>query len=215
MKGGCFRNFFAIVGCFTVMVVGGLGTWYFWPQIVGTYQSIRGTTPPAAPTVGVPSDAAYRSAERKEASIARRGGAGYVKLSADEMASLIARRLSPGVQQVTDSITVTLYPERLVLEGQILLDVFGRDVLGPLVEFLGSRQPVKMGGGVTVRGTGQVAWNVDEFVIRAFPFPGSAIPRLVNRMTGDTLGAFPIPVPETVGEVHVEPDGVTFYRKVQ
>ena len=35
------------------------------------------------------------------------------------------------------------------------------------------------------------------------------------RLTGRTDGAFPIAVPEPVGEVRVRPDGVTLYRRVE
>ena len=217
MRGGCIKNLLAGVGCLTVLVLLGLGAWQAREQVAGVYRSIVGDggSPAAAePTVGVPSEEALRAAERKEAEMERRGGPGYIVLTADEVASLIVRRLDPAVRAATDSVTVTLYEHRLVLEGQILLEVFGRDLLGPLADFLGSRQPLRIGGGLEVREPGIAAWKCDEFVIRSFPFPEAVIPRLVNRLSGDTAGAFLIPVPSTVGEVYVKPDGVTFYRRV-
>ncbi len=210
---GCFKNFFATVGCVTVLIVGAVLTWVFWPQIKGAYDSFTDRGDGVA-VIGVPSAEAYRSAEEKEASIARRNGAGFVQLTPDEVASLIEHRLHQQVRDATDSIRVSLVDERIVLEGGILLEVFGADALGPLGRFLGSRQPIRMGGEVDVREPGEVAWSVDEFVIRSFPFPQSAIPLLVNRLSGDTAGAFLIPVPESVAEVHVESKGVTLYRQV-
>ena len=214
MKGGCFKNFFATIGCVTALAAVAISAWVARPQIRGLYESIGEGDSSAQPTSGFPSDAALRSAEEKEAAIARPDGVGYISLTADEMASLIERRLDPRVRANTDSVRVALMHGRLVLEGQILTEVLGADVLGPLSDLLGSRQPIRVGGVVSLREPGVVAWVCDEFVIRAFPFPPSAIPRLVNRLSGDSAGAFLIPIPETVGEVHVEPDRVTFFRQV-
>ncbi|NIM48407.1 MAG: hypothetical protein GTN62_01825 [Gemmatimonadales bacterium] len=217
MKGGCFRNIFAMVGCFTVLLVAGILAWEYRGQITGAFRSVislggEGTAP--EPMVGVPSSGALRSAERKEEAIARRGGPGYVYLSADEIAALIEDRLDPVARAGMDSIRVMLGEDRFTFEGQVRLDVFSPDLLGPLIELLGSRQPMRVAGEVKFREAGVVAWTCDEFVIASFPFPQSAIPRLVNRLTGGTDGAFLIPIPETVGDVRVRPDGVTFYRKV-
>jgi hypothetical protein len=216
MAAGCFKNFFATVGCLTVLVVLAIGGWMFRDQLGGLYRSVVGV--PAAvstdTTVGRPSAEALRAAQRKEDEIARSGGSGYVHLSADELASLIQDRLQPAVRESVDSVRVVLSEDRVVLEGQMLLEMFGRDLLGPLADWLGSRQPLRMGGPAVVREPGIVAWECDEFVIRAFPFPPSAVPRLVNRMTGGSDGVFRIAVPATVGEIRVRADGVTLYKRV-
>jgi hypothetical protein len=214
---GCFKNLFASIGCLTVLVVGGIVGWHFRAQLAGVYHSVVGA-PPAADTaaaasVGVPSAEALRRAERKEDAIAARGGPAYVQLSADEMASLIEARLDPIARRALDSVRVVLAPDRFVMEGQILLQVFSRDALGPLADLLGSRQPIRVGGMAEVAAPGDVRWRPDEFVIRAFPFPSSAIPRLVNHLSGGTTGTFAIPVPSTVGALRILPDGVTFYRR--
>ncbi len=219
MKGGCFRNVFALIGCLTVLVLAAIGAWAYRGQLLGVYRSVVGAGGATASgsgaeaTVGFPSTAALRSAERKEASIARRRGPGYVRLTADEVASLIEHRLEPEVRRALDSLRVTLTEDRFALEGQILLDVFSLELLGPLVELLGSRQPMRAAGPVALEDPGTVAWRCDEFIIQSFPFPPSAIPRLVNRLTGGSEGAFLIPVPATVGDVRVRADGVTFYRR--
>jgi hypothetical protein len=215
MAAGCFRNFFATVGCLTVLAVLAIGGWTFRDQLGGLYRSVVGV--PAAvssdTTVGRPSAEALRAAQRKEDEIARSAGPGYVHLSADELASLIKDRLQPAVRESVDSVRVVLSEDRVVLEGQMLLEIFGRDVLGPLADWLGSRQPLRMGGPAVVREPGIVAWECDEFVIRAFPFPPSAVPRLVNRMTGGSDGVFRIAVPATVGEIRVRADGVTLHKR--
>lgn len=37
MIGGCFKNFFAMIGCFVLLVIGVILVWYFWPQIKDLY----------------------------------------------------------------------------------------------------------------------------------------------------------------------------------
>jgi hypothetical protein len=215
---GCFKNFFATVGCVTLMVALAVVGWLYRDQVGGIYRSIVGADRSAnggPSTMGVPSSAALRSAEEKEAAVARRTGPGYVRLDADEVASLIQDRIATEAERALDSLRVVLAEDRLTLEAQVLLDVFTPDLLGPLAELLGSRQPLHASGGIVVEEPGVVAWRVDEFVIREFPFPPSAIPKLVNRLTGLTSGAFMIPVPSTIGEVHVNAQGVTFYRRAE
>jgi hypothetical protein len=118
------------------------------------------------------------------------------------------------VREAVDSLRVVLYEDRLALEGRVRLDVFGRDLLGPLAGMLDSSEGLRMAGALEVLEPRRLAWDCDEFVLVGFPFPASVIPALVNRMTGRNDGAFPIPVPETVGDVRVRPDGVTLYRRV-
>lgn len=37
MIGGCFKNFFALIGCLVLLLIGLMLAWYFWPQIKGLY----------------------------------------------------------------------------------------------------------------------------------------------------------------------------------
>jgi hypothetical protein len=218
LKNGCFKDLFATIGCVTVFVIVALGAWTFRDQLGGIYRSVTGTTQigdlPSDTTVGFPSPQALRAAERKESDIARRSDVGYVTLTADEVASLVTDRLAPNAREAVDSVRVILSESRVTLEGQVRLDVFSRDALGPLAEFLESRQRLRMGGPLTLRDVGVAAWKCDEFVIRSFPFPPSAIPRLVNYMTGQDDGMLLFEIPETVGEVRVRADGISLYRRV-
>jgi hypothetical protein len=215
---GCFKNFFATIGCLTFLVGVAAAGWLYRDQVAGLWRTFIGAEPPAdggPSTMGVPSSAALRSAENKEAAVARRNGPGYVRLDADEVASLIQDRMAPEARRALDSLRVFLGENRLTLEAQVLLDVFTPDLLGPLADLLGSRQPLHAGGEIAVHEPGVIAWRVDDFVIREFPFPPSAIPKLVNRLTGLTEGAFMIPVPSTIGEVRVNAKSVTLYRRAE
>ena len=37
MIGGCFKNFFAMIGCFVLLLIVLVLTWYFWPEIKELY----------------------------------------------------------------------------------------------------------------------------------------------------------------------------------
>ena len=37
MIGGCFKNLFALIGCITLLLIGLILAWYFWPQIKDLY----------------------------------------------------------------------------------------------------------------------------------------------------------------------------------
>lgn len=225
------KNLLAAVGCLTILALAAGAAVRYQEQLRGVYRSFGKRTERVADSgadearpalrgelregVGVPSAAALRRAAEKEAAIGHPRGPGYVVLSADELASLIDDRLATGVGRRWDSLRVRLQHDRLVLEGLMMLDRLVGELPGPLSEWLGGREPVRIGGPVEVRSPGALSWKVDEFVIREFPFPGGVIPRLVRRLGGDTTGAFPIAVPATVGEVHVSPEGATFYRMVR
>jgi hypothetical protein len=218
MARGCIRTFFTTLGCLTFVLIAALAVWTFRDELGNAYRSVTGREPPGPlvpdSVIGLPSTDALRSAERKERQLAS-GDAGYVRLTADEVAALVHDRLDPDAREALDSVRVILYPDLVVLDGRVRLNVFGRELLGPLGGVFGSSEPLRVAGPLEVSGPGLLGWRVTQFAILRFPFPGSAIPALVNRLTGRTDGAFPIAVPEPVSEVRVRPDGVTLYRRVE
>lgn len=213
---GCFTNIFAGIGCLTVLALGLLGVWYFREDIADLYTSIverERSFGPESPTTGIPSASALQSAVDKERAIAGRGGPDRVILSADEMASLIDDRLPNAAKLALDSITVTLEQNRFTLEAQLETESFGRDLLGPLRGMIDPREPIRISGPAEVRAPGVIGWEVDEFRVASFPFPGPAIPVLVDRLTGGDGGVMLFAVPAEVDDMRIRPDGVTFYRR--
>ena len=134
-------------------------------------------------------------------------------LTADEMASLIEDRLAIETRDALDSVTVTLERDRFSLEAKIQTDVFGRDLLGPLRGMIDPLEPIRVSGPAEILAPGVIGWEIDEFRVASFPFPGAAIPVLVDRLTGGEGGAMLIAVPAEVDDMRIRPDGVTFYRR--
>lgn len=216
---GCVRNVFALIGCMTVVAVGAvLGYQYRAPlgrQVTRLLGRMPGIMADTARAVGVPGAGALRSARGKEARLARADGPAAVVLSADEMAALIADGLNPAASAMLDSLRVELTRGRLALLAAVRTDRLGRELLGPLSGVVAEREPLRMAGPASVAVAGVVAWRPDEVAIRAFPFPASLVGRLVDRLTGGDEGLIPIRVPETVGEIRIAADGVTFYRRTE
>jgi len=217
---GCLKDTLAGVGCFTLLVIGGVLGWHYRAQVAGLYHSFRGDRPgvesaPAdsAAATGHPSAAALESARGKWEEMARSKGPAYVRLTASELAALIAQGLGPAGRAALDSIQVTLGEDRFTFQASLKMDLVGKGLLGPLAEAFGAREPVRVSGPARVAAVGAVAWEPDSFVVRSFPLPRSAVPLLVNKLTGRPDGVVPIKVPPTVGDLHIRPDGVTFYRR--
>lgn len=162
--------------------------------------------------IGGPSEAALRSAQRKQASMERSGGPVTVTLSAAEMASLIQEGLGPAGRQALDSVEVVLHPGRLELRAVLVIESL-RGVLGPFAGMLQDHERMRASGPARVAGPGMAAWEPDSFIVRAFPFPQGFVPPLVDRLTGGQNGRVPIRVPSTVGDLRISPAGVTFYRR--
>lgn len=214
---GCFTNIFAGIGCLTVFVLAAVGAWYFRTDIAEAYDSFverDGGDRSIQLTVGHPSSAALQSALEKERSIGQRDGPERVVLTADEMASLIEDRLATEARQALDSITVTLDRDRFSLEAELQTEFFGRDLLGPLRGMIDPREPIRVSGPAEIRAPGVIGWEIDEFQVASFPFPGPAIPVLVDRLTGGEGGAMLFAVPAEVDDLRIRPDGVTFYRRI-
>ncbi len=216
---GCLKNALAGVGCLTLLVVGGVVGWHYRAQLTGLYHSIvGGQAPGTAPATDSTAAAgrftrqALESARRKQAEMARRDGPAYVTLSAGELAALIAEGLGPAGRAALDSIEVTLGEDRIEFRAMLKMDLLGDRLLGPLAGILGAREPVRVSGPAQIAAVGAVAWKPDSFVVRSFPLPRSAVPLLVNKLTGRPDGIVPVPVPPTVGDLHIRPSGVTFYR---
>ncbi|UCD25574.1 MAG: hypothetical protein JSW51_06575 [Gemmatimonadota bacterium] len=193
----------------------GVAAWYFRADIADAYRKLTGAegTASGSLTVGYPSDGDLFSAEQKEGEIAQRDGRSRIVMTAEEMASIVQDRLPSQAKRALDSLGVILERDRFSIQAELLTEIFGRDLLGPLQGIIDPREPIRISGPLEMRGPGVVAWNVDEFVIASFPFPGPAIPLLVDRLTGGTDGVLLIAVPPTVGAIRVRSDGVTFYRR--
>jgi hypothetical protein len=215
---GCLKNLLAGVGCLTLLVVGALLGYHYRAQLKGVVESVAGhriAAAAAADSVGAVSEGALTRARRKEAAMAERRGPASVTLTAAELASLIADGLDPVARRALDSLQVVLTGDRFAIEARLVTARLDQGLFGPVGFVLAPREPLRMSGPARVAAPGRVAWTPEEVVVRAFPFPSSVIPKLVNAIMGVRDGAVPIIVPETVGDLQIRAEGVTFYRRTR
>lgn len=211
------RSVFATIGCATAVLLVLVVLWVYRGPLAAGYRAFVGETEASAAAAdtmpGVPTQDALRSAHRKQGAMADPDGPASVRLSADEMASLIEDGLDPAAKAALDSLRVSLGTDRFVMEAQLMTEVWGRQALGPFGGFLQPREPIRVGGVGRIDRPGVLIWTPDEFAIRGVPFPGPAVTALVNTLTGGSDGAFWLALPATVGAVRIEPRGVTFFRR--
>ena len=213
---GCLRNVLAGVGCVTLMILGAFAGYHYRAQLRGLVDSFRpgrAAVADSAGTGGLASADALTRARRQESRMASRSGPATVVLTAGELAALIQDGLDPAARRVLDSVRVVLARDRVTIEAQLLTAGLDRSVLGPIGGIVDAREPVRFAGPAVVTAPGVVSWTPDEIVLRAFPFPESVVPRVVNAILRVRDGAVPIAVPSTVGDLRIREDGVTFYRR--
>ena len=219
---GCLKNVFAMVGCFTILLVAAIAAWYYRDRIDEFFHSLFAARSEVVaqaeelsnePTTGRPSQEALRSALRKNAEMERSNGNATVVLTADELASLIVDGIAPQAQEALDSVTVTLFEDRFALSAVVLTQALAAGGLGPLAFMLAPRERIEISGSAHVRREGVADWEPDAFQFGAFPLPQTVIAPVVNQITGGTDGTFRIRIPTTVGDLRIRPSGVTFYRR--
>jgi len=216
---GCLKNMFAMAGCATILLIAAVAGWQYRTQLGDAYRAFRGKSAvvdeafPEGP--GNPSPEARQSAVAKYQRMARIDGPEFVVLSSAEMASLIRDGLDPIGRRALDSLTVTFEDGRFIMEARLVTEVWGKDALGFLGGLLQSREPLRVAGPAHIARRGVLAWEPNEFSVRSIPFPRAAIPPIVNRLTGGDTGQMLFGVPSTIAEIRIQPNKLTFYRRVQ
>lgn len=207
---GCLTAPFKLLGCLGLLVLLGLG-WLYRDRLVREVRERVSGAPPAVPATGRPSRAALRSAESKIDSL-NGWRADSVVLTAPEVASLVRDQLPRVVREQLDSIEVALGDGEIEVRASLATARLPHEVVGPFGIALREREPVSVAGPVRVLGDRRGEWVVQRMHIRDFPLPRDAVPRLVARALGDSIGrAVPVPVPPGVRAVRIRPGGAVLY----
>jgi hypothetical protein len=193
--------------------------WWFREPILRTgsrwFGPKRTALPPVADTaVGAPTPAAVASSGSKLTNLTRRGGPDSVVLSANEMASLIGGGLDWTVRKTFDSLRVELLDGTFALHARLDTRAVPPEALGPFAMMLGEREPIRLAGPFVVQSPGHGRWTVQELSLRGFPFPGSMVQQIMQRVAGaDSTGGLAVPLPPDVEGIAIRPTGVVLYRR--
>ena len=210
---GCLGRAGCLAGAVAVLAAG----WWFRKPIERGVRAVIGSEAPlpstASPSVGAPTDDAVASAESKTASLALADGPDSVVLTANETASLIGLGLDWVVRRALDSLRVELLDGRLALHTRLETARLPEEALGPLAGTLEVSEPIRFAGTIAIAEPGTGRLLVDEFRVRTFEFPRSAVTRLVRRVAPtEPDGSLLVAVPPSIGGIRITTQGVILYR---
>lgn len=208
---GCLLAPFRLFGCLTLILVL-LAGWLYRDRLDdwGRHLWQRARSQPAAVAqTGTPGPKARAEARRKLSLL--KSGRDSVTLSPDETASLLSDILGPYMRGTFDSITVRLSEARVQVRAVATTARLPSGLLGPLGVALRDREPVTAEGTLSVTAPGRGAWRIDALSFRDFPLPSEVVPRVMEKVTGDSSRAVPLALPSRARSVVVHGDGVTFY----
>lgn len=210
---GCLKGALKL-GCL-VLVAGALVlVWWYREPILRTGARWFGRSqalPPVADTaVGAPTPTAVASAQAKLKSLAT---VDSVVLTANEMASLIGSGIDWKVRKSFDSLRVELLDDAFAIHARLDTRSLPPDALGPLAGIVQPREPLRLGGTLTIERPGLAHFTIREISLRGFAFPGPAVKSVVRQLTGAEDGNIPVQVDRAIADVRLSPTGAVFYRR--
>ena len=213
---GCLKGLFRLGCAVAILVVIALIYWFREPIMrtgarwFGRSQALPSTADTA---VGAPTPGATASGSAKLTSLSAPGGPDSVILTPNEMASLIGAGIDWNVRKMYDSLRVELQEGKLVIHARLDTRALPPGTLGPFSGMLGPREPLRMGGIVSVERAGLARFKVEDINVRGIEFPGPVVNSIAQQMAGaGSNGAIPLKVDPAVTDVVVHPTGVVLYR---
>ncbi|MGH7608220.1 MAG: hypothetical protein ACREME_12875 [Gemmatimonadales bacterium] len=218
---GCLKGLFRL-GCATAVIGALVLIWWFREPILRAGARVFGGSqelPPVADTsVGAPTPSATASGEAKIGALDAPAAAARdsVILNANEMASLIGAGIDWSVRKTYDSLRVELLEGALVLHARLDTRALPPDALGPLAGFVGPREPLRLGGTVSIERPGRARFKVEEMSLRGIAFPAPAVRSIARQMAGaNAEGAIPFTVDAAIADIAIHPTGVVLYRSAR
>ena len=210
-----FKLLFAIV-VLLLLVAGWLYRDRLGDMGRAAWREFRGDAPAAGSAVaGSPSAQNLASAQRKIGQL-EAGRADSVVLTAGESASLIRNGLDRHAGEFFDSMAVRLLDGRISVDAVIRTGRLPSEVLGPFASAVREREPIRAEGNLRVLEPGLAGWDVQRMQFRDIPLPKDAIPRLLDRVSGDSgMREVPVRLPRGVADLQVRSGSLTLYRARQ
>jgi hypothetical protein len=216
---GCLKGLVKL-GCLVAIAAVLLVLWWFREPIMRTGARWIGRSqalPPVADTaVGAPTPAAVATAIAKVQSLGAAHGADSVVLTPNEVASLIGSGIDWTVRKTFDSLRVELLEGSLAVHARLDTRALPRDALGPLAAVVQPREPLRLGGTLTVDRPGTARFTIREISLRGVAFPAPAVKSIARQVAGaDAGGGIPMVVDRAIADVAIHPTGMVLYRRAQ
>lgn len=205
----------ARLGCVVALVAVGIAGWWFRAPLMRAAGGVLGRPPlpRVTETVGAPSPAGVAAAQAKLAAMESADGPDSVVFTANEVASWVGGGIDWSVRRTFDSLRVELRTDTLVLHARLDTRAVPPQALGPFEGFVEPREPLRIVGSVGVAASGLARFRVEALRLRDFDFPPVAVRQLAQRVAGaDADGGYLMPVPPSVRDLAVRPEGLVLYR---
>ncbi|MEP6591868.1 MAG: hypothetical protein ABJC19_11850 [Gemmatimonadota bacterium] len=161
---------------------------------------------------GHPSPVAAASATWKVDSLMR-SGADSILLTADEMASLVAKGAGFVPDAPLDSISVELGDRTIRVRTMVNGDRLPERVTRLLPITPHGYEEVIAEGTLTPARAGVAEWRLERVRVRGLPVPSDLVARIIGRVTGrESDGRLEIAMPRGITGFRVRPEGVAIYR---
>jgi hypothetical protein len=209
------------IGCLAALGIAALAyvgrdSWY--PLVRGRVDRAPSTTAPADTAVWQSLDQARAErGERAVRALAGRSGPVYVNLRAGELASYAFLTLSTSLPAELRDAQAAVIGDRVYVKTVVSpRDLAG--ALGNLGGFMAERDTLRLGGTFDVLRPGVAQFRVRDVQLGQFPLPAAVIPKVVARVRrgaipeGVAPDAFPVQVPEYIGDVRVARGRITLYK---
>jgi len=213
---GCLKGLLRL-GCIVAIAALLLALWWFREPILRTGARWFGRSqalPPVADTaVGAPTPQAVASGQTKVGSLGTTAGPDSVILTPNEVASLIGSGIDWRVRKTFDSLRVELLDGALAVHARLDTRALPPQTLGPLAAIVQPREPLRLGGTLTIDRPGTARFTIREISLRGIDFPAPAVKSIARQMAGaDAEGGIPIQVDRAIARIAIHPTGVVLYR---
>lgn len=210
------------LGCLLLVAVLAVGGWYtkdlWYPKV----RSIVVASPPAASvTWHAITPEAARDGERAVARLDDTGGPVFASLTPSEFAAL---QLAPAMKILGSSAAspeASVHGDTLFVRANVAVSELGDPKqLGPLARMLDGKQPVRIGGQLSMVQPGVIGLRVSQVTVNELKLPSALIAKIVQRIAvrqrTDSLapGVIALPVPKRVADVRVANGKIVLYKAV-
>ncbi len=213
---GCLKGLLRIGCAIAILAVIALIYWFREPIMRTGARWFGGSQalPPVADTaVGAPTPSATATGQTKLRSLGAAGGPDSIILTPNEMASLIGAGIDWNVRKMYDSLRVELQEGKLIVHARLDTRALPPGSLGPFSGMVGPREPLRMGGTVSIERPSTARFKIEDISLRGIEFPGPMVNSIARQMAGaSSNGAIPLKVDPAVSDVAVHPTGVVLYR---
>lgn len=215
---GCLRR----LGCLVVLLLAVLlyltrGTWRpLLDRSSGRDRDVA--VADATPTWQPLNQPAAERGERAVRALAARRGPVYVSLRAGELASYAFLSLSESLPAALRDAQTAVIGDRVYVRAVVSPEDLPGLGAGALGRVISRRDTLRLGGTFDVLRPGLAQFRVRDIQLGSIPLPAAAIPGVVARVrrgavpAGVAQDAFPVPVPEYIGDVRIARGRVTLYK---